>query len=253
MTTQYAARHVALGGDDSEPEGLASAWGDGPAPRRAMMPEEAVTSFEQYAPEPELLPLNIVQRMDPVAPQPRFAPELGLPVVAPLPSQTPIWHIAVEPSSPLAPGPVHATTPVTVGPMTDPASFPTPVSNFASVSYQSMPSPMPYASAPAQGPYVAPMASPAPYDAMPQPYPVSTPVSDEVEAVGVKVLAAAGIFRKVFGLVIVGIALVAFTTMGTLVGGKAWWTVGFAWVVGLLMLGGILMPGRMRLRRSALK
>ena len=116
MTTQYAARHVALGGDDSEPEGLASAWGDGPAPRRAMMPEEAVTSYEPYAPEPELLPFNVVQRMFPVAPQPPFAPELGLPVVAPAPGQTPGWHIAVEPSTPLAPGPVHAATPVTVGP-----------------------------------------------------------------------------------------------------------------------------------------
>src|SRR5665647_1537618 len=215
MTTQYAARHVALGGDDSEPEGLASAWGDGPAPRRAMMPEEAVTSYEPYAPEPELLPFNVVQRMDPVAPQPRFAPELGLPVVAPPPSQTPRWHIAVEPSTPLAPGPVHAATPVTVGPLTDPASFSTPVSNFAAVSYQSMPSPMPYASAPAQGPYVAPMASPASYGAMPQPYALSTQVSDEVEAAGVKVAVAASIFQKVFGLVIVGISLAAFTAMGT--------------------------------------
>jgi len=181
MTTQYAARHVALGGDDSEPEGLASAWGDGPAPRRAMMPEEAVTSYEPYAPEPELLPFNVVQRMDPVAPQPPFAPELGLPVVAPLPSQTPVWHIAVEPSSPLAPGPIDAATPVTVGPLTDPASFPTPASNFAAVSYQSMPSPTPYASAPAQEPYVAPMASP--YTApMPEPYSAGDPTLENVMA-----------------------------------------------------------------------
>ena len=100
---------------------------------------------------------------------------------------------------------------------------------------------------------MAPMASPAPYGAMPQPYAVSTPVSDEVEAAGVKVVAAARIFQKVFGLVIVGISLAAFTAMGTMVGGKAWWTVGFAWGVGLIMLVGILMPGRMRLRRSALK
>jgi len=254
MTTQYAARRVVLGENDSEPTGLASEWGDGPAPRRALdVAEEIPTTFDSYVPAPELLPFNVVQRMDPVAPQPRFAPELGLPMVAPPPSQTPGWHIAVEPSTPLAPGPVHAATPVTVGPLTDPASFPTPVSNLAAVSYRSMPSPMPYASAPGQGPYVAPMASPAPYGAMPQPYAVSTPVSDEVEAAGVKVVAAASIFQKVFGLVIVGISLAAFTAMGTMVGGKAWWTVGFAWGVGLIMLVGILMPGRMRLRRSALK
>jgi hypothetical protein len=218
MTTQYAARHVALGGDDSEPDGLASAWGDGPAPRRAMMPEEALTSYEPYAP---------------------------------LSSQTPRWHIAVEPSSPLAPGPVHAATPVTVGPLTDPASLPTPMSNFAAVSYQSMPSPMPYASAPGQGPYVAPMASPAPYGAVPQPYAASTPVSDEVEAAGVTVVAS--IQRKVFGLVIVGISLAPITTVGALIGGNVWWTVGFAWAVGIIMIVGILMPGRMRLRQSALK
>src|SRR5450759_428285 len=127
MTT-YAARRVALGGDDSEPEGLASAWGDGPAPRRAIMPEGAVTSYKPYA------------------------PELGLPVVAPPPSQKPRWHIAVEPSTPLAPGPVYAATPVTVGPLTDPASFPTPVSNLAAVSCRSMPSPMPDAAAPRRGP-----------------------------------------------------------------------------------------------------
>jgi hypothetical protein len=234
MTTQYAARHVALGGDDSEPEGLASAWGDGPAPRRAMMPEEAVTSFEQYAPEPELLPFNTVQRMDPVAPQPRFAPELGLPVVAPLPSQTPGWHIAVEPSSPLAPGPVHATTPVTVGPMIDPASFPTPVSNFASVSYQSMPSPMPYASAPAQGPYVAPM---------PEPYSAGDPMLEDVVAVAATAVAVAGAFERVFGLVIVGIVLAGFTAAGVVISGITWWIVGFAWVMGIVMIVGIVTPG----------
>src|SRR5664279_4133063 len=206
MTTQYAARHVALGGDDFEPEVIASAWSDGPAARRAMMPEEAVTSYESYAPEPELLPFDVVQRMDPVAPQPPFAPELGLPVVAPPPSQTPRWHISVEPSTPLAPGPVHAATPVTVGPLTDPASFPTPVSNFAAVSYQSMPSPMPYASALAQGTYVAPMASPftAP---MSGPYSAGDPMLEDVVAVGATAMAVAGVFQRVFGLVIVGIVL----------------------------------------------
>jgi len=243
---------VALGGDDSEPEGLASAWGDGPAPRRAMMPEEAVTSYEPYAPEPELLPFNVVQRMDPVAPQPPFAPELGLPVVAPLPSQTPVWHIAVEPSSPLAPGPIDAATPVTVGPLTDPASFPTPVSNFAAVSYQSMPSPTPYASAPAQEPYVAPMASP--YTApMPEPYSAGDPTLENVMAVGAKAMAAAGAFQRVFGLVIVGIVLAGFTAAGVVIGGAAWWIVGFAWAMGIVMIVGIVSPGRMRLRRSALK
>jgi hypothetical protein len=210
MTTQYAARHVALGGDDSEPDGLASAWGDGPAPRRAMMPEEAVTSYEPYAPEP---------------------------------SQTPRWHIAVEPSTPLAPGPVHAATPVTVGPLTDPASLPTPMSNFAAVSYQSMPSPMPYASAPAQGTYVAPMASPftAP---MPEPYSAGDATLENVVAVGVKAMAAAGVFQRVFGLVIVGIMLAGFTAAGVVIGGAAWWIVGFAWAMGIVMIVGIVTPGR---------
>jgi len=269
MTT-YAARHVALGGDDSEPEGLASQWGDGPPPRRAMMPEEAVTSYEPYAPEPELLPFNVVQRMDPVAPQPRFAPELGLPVVAPPPSQTPRWHIAVEPSTPLAPGPVHAATPVTVGPLTDPASFPTPVSNFAAVSYQSMPSPMPYASAPAQGTYAAPTASP--YAApVPSPYgaPGAAPYTPQVPqtvdaalammlpenlavagATAVKVAVTA---QRVISFIVVAVVLATFTTVGLTIGGQAWWIVGFAWAMGIVMIVGIVSPGRMRLRRSALK
>jgi len=220
MTLQYAARRVVLE-DDSEPTGLASEWVDGPAPRHAYeVAEEIPTAFDSYGPAP---------------------------------SKTPGWHIAVEPSTPLAPGPVHAATPVTVGPLTDPASFPTPVSNFAAVSYQSMPSPMPYASAPAQGPYVSPMAAPAPYGALPQPYAASTPVSDEVDAAGVTVVAAASIQRKVFGLVIVGISLAPITTVGAFVGGNVWWTVGFAWAVGIILIAGILMPGRMRLRRSALK
>jgi hypothetical protein len=210
MTTQYAARHVALGGDDSEPEGLASAWRDGPAPRHAMMPEEAVTSYEPYAP---------------------------------LPSQTPRWHIAVEPSTPLAPGPVHAATPVTVGPLTDPASFPTPASSFAAVSYQSMPSPMPYASAPAQGTYVAPMASP--YAApMPEPYSAGDPMLEDLVAVGATAMAAAGLFQRVFGLVIVGIMLAGFTAAGVVIGGAAWWIVGFAWAMGIVMIVGIVTPGR---------
>jgi len=227
MTTQYAARRVALE-NDSEPTGIASERGDGPAPRHAYeVAEEIPTAFDSYGSAP---------------------------------SKTPEWHIAVEPSTPLAPGPAHAATPVTVGLLTDPASIPTPVSDSASVSDQSIQSPMPYASAPAQGPYVAPMASPAPYGAMPEPYAASTPGSDEVEAAAVEVeaaavavVAAASMFRKVFGLVIVGILLAAFTAMGAMVGGDVWWTVGFAWAVGLIMLAGILMPGRMRLWRSALK
>jgi len=196
MTLQYAARRVVLE-DDSEPTGLASEWVDGPAPRHAYeVAEEIPTAFDSYGPAP---------------------------------SKTPGWHIAVEPSTPLAPGPVHAATPVTVGHLTDPASFPTPVSNFASVSYQSIQSPVP------------------------QPYAASTPVSDEVDAAGVTVVAAASIQRKVFGLVIVGISLAPITTVGAFVGGNVWWTVGFAWAVGIILIAGILMPGRMRLRRSALK
>ena len=220
MTTQYAARHVALGGDDSEPEGLASAWGDGPAPRRAFeVAEEIPATFDAYVPAP---------------------------------GQTPGWHIAVEPSTPLAPGPVHAATPVTVGPLTDPASFPTPASNFAAVSYQSMPSPMPYASAPAQGTYVAPMASP--YAApMPEPYSAGDPMLEDVVAVGATAVAVAGAFQRVFGLVVVGIMLAGFTAAGVVIGGAAWWIVGFAWAMGIVMIVGIVSPGRMRLRRSALK
>ena len=237
MTTQYAARHVALGGDDSEPDGLASAWGDGPAPRRARMREETVTSYEPYAPPP---------------------------------SQTPRWHIAVEPSTPLAPGPVHAATPVTVGPLTDPASFPTPVSNFAAVSYQSMPSPMPYASAPAQGTYAAPTASP--YAApVPSPYgaPGAAPYTPQVPqtvdaalammlpenlavagATAVKVAVTA---QRVISFIVVAVVLATFTTVGLTIGGQAWWIVGFAWAMGIVMIVGIVSPGRMRLRRSALK
>jgi len=242
MTT-YAARHVALGGDDSEPEGLASHWGDGPPPRRAMMAEESATSYEPYVPEPELLPFSVVEQQDPVLQQ-AVPSELGLPVVAPPPSQTMGWHIAVEPSAPLAPGPVHAATPVTVeGPMTDPASYPTPVSHFAAVSYQSMPSPSPYASAPAQGPYVAPMASP--YTApMPEPYSAGDATLENVVAVGAKAMAAAGLFQRVFGLVIVGIVLAGFTAAGVVIGGTAWWTVAFAWAMGIFMLTRIVRPGR---------
>lgn len=221
MTTQYAARHVALGGDDSEPEGLASAWGDGPAPRRAFeVAEEIPATFDAYVPAP---------------------------------GQTPGWHIAVEPSTPLAPGPVHAATPVTVGPLTDPASFPTPVSNFAAVSYQSMPSPMPYASAPAQGTYAALTASPY---AAPVPSPYGAPGaawSPENLAVGATAVKVAVTVQRVISLIVVAVVLATFTAAGLTIGGQAWWIVGFAWGVGLIMLAGILMPGRMRLRRSALK
>jgi len=219
MTTHYAARRVALE-NDSEPTGIASEWGVCPAPRHAYeVAEEMPTALDS----------------DGSAPSP-----------------TPGWHIAVEPSTPLAPGPAHAATPVTVGPLTDPASIPTPISNSASVSHQSIQSPVPYPSGPAQGPYVAPMASPAPYGAMPQPYAAGTPVSDEVEDAAVAVVAAS-IQRKVFGLVIVGISLAPITTVGAFVGGNVWWTVGFAWAVGIILIAGILMPGRLRLRRSALK
>jgi hypothetical protein len=88
---------------------------------------------------------------------------------------------------------------------------------------------------------------------MPQPYAAGTPVSDEGEAAAVAEVATANILRKVFGLVIVGISLVPITTVGALVGGNVWWTVGFAWAVGIILIAGILMPERMRPRRSALK
>lgn len=245
---------MALGGDDSEPEGLASAWGDGPAPRHAMMPEEAVTSYEPYAPEPELLPFNFVQRMDPVAPQPRFAPELGLPVVAPPPSQTPGWHIAVEPSTPLAPGPVHAATPVTVGPLTDPASFPTPVSNFAAVSYQSMPSPMPYASPPAQETYSAPTASPyTPQVPQTVDAALAMMLPENLAVAGATAVKVAVTAQRVIAFIVLAVVLATFTTAGLAIGGQAWWIVGFAWAMGIVMIVGIVSPRRMRLRRSALK
>jgi hypothetical protein len=111
---------------------------------------------------------------------------------------------------------------------------------------------MPYASAPAQGTYEAPMASPftAP---MPEPYSAGDPMLEDVVAVGATAVAVAGAFQRVFGLVIVGIMLAGFTAAGVVIGGAAWWIVAFAWAMGIVMIGGIVSPGRMRLRRSALK
>jgi hypothetical protein len=136
----YAARHRALGGDDSEPEGLASAWGDGPAPRHAMLQEETATSYEAYVPEPELMPFAAVAPQD--LPDEAATPsEFGSPVGASAPSQTMQWHLAAASMAPVDPGPVNATAPVTIEGPIDPASYPTPVSHFATVSYQSMASP----------------------------------------------------------------------------------------------------------------
>ncbi len=218
MTT-YAARHVALGGDDSEPEALASSGGA--APRRAIMPEVAVTSYQPHEPEPEL----------------------GLPVVAHVPSQTMEWYLAVASKAPRDPGPVHATTPVTVeGPMADPASFPTPVSHFATVSYQSMPSPSPYASAPAQG-YVPAMASPCTVQ-MSEPYSAGDPTRENVVVVGTAAVAVAGDFHRSFGLINVGIVLAGVTVAGVAFGGTVWWAVAFAWALGIFALTRITRPGR---------
>jgi hypothetical protein len=276
MTTQYAARHVALGGDDSEPEGLASSWGDGPAPRRAMMPEDAPASYAPYEPEPELMPYAAVagQDLPMVAPSPS---EFGRPVVAPVPSKTMPWHLASASNAPLDPGPVDATPPVTA--VTDPASFPTPVSQYAAVSYQSMPSPAPYASMPAQGmyasvppnmsyasapaqgslasPMASPYANPAPYDApptggswvhRPQTVEQALDLLPNQAGPGFKtVIKASRIFSLVFILVTTGIFTVVGLNIG---GGTAWYIVGFAWFVGIAMIIGIL-TGRGRVRWSS--
>lgn len=276
MTT-YAARHVALEGDDSEPEGLASSWSDDPAPRRALMPEP-VSSYQTYEPEPELVPYSAVAPAESPFQRPA-ASEFGEPVVALTPSQTMQWHLAAESNAPLDPGPLDAAAPVS-GPMVDPASVPTPVSAFGAFAYQSMPSPSPYtsvlspppnapapvhASVPAQGGLTAPMASPY---ANPTPYgPPGTDGSwvhrpqtveqaldlvlpPEAGKVVKTVVTVQRVFSLVFVLTIVGI----FTVAGFGVGGSnAWFIVGFAWLVGIMMVLGILSPGLGRLRWSRLK
>jgi len=267
MTTQYAARHVALGGDDSEPEGLASSWGDGPAPRRAMMPEEAVTSYQPYEPEPELMPFSSVAQQD--LPFQRPTPsEFGEPVVAVAPSRTMEWHLAAASTAPLDPGPVDATAPVS-GAMVDPASVPTPVSQYAAVSYQSMPSPAPYVSTPAQGMYAsvpaqgaltAPIAStyanqvPAPYETLVTPNvgqgmaPVLGDVigvtSADLELNGAPVGKALITAQRIYGLVVIALVVGGFTWGGVVIGGQVWWMTAFAWAIGLFMLYNLLRPRR---------
>jgi hypothetical protein len=233
-----------------------------------MLPEKSATaSYQAYAPGPELMPFNAVARQDlPV--QQATPSEFGAPVVALMPSQTMQWHLAAASNAPLDPGPVDATPPVTS--VIDPASIPTPVSQFAAVSYQSMASPsyvpllqanayasapaeVPYASAPAQGDLAAPIASP--YGTpMAAPHAATAPVLDEVEAIGVKALTVAGIIQRVIALVLVGAIVAVFTTVGSKLGGtNALYIVGFAWLVGISMVIGIFVPGRLRLRWSGLK
>ena len=173
-----------------------------------------------------------------------------------------LWHLAPASNAPLDPGPVDATPPVTA--VTDPASFPTPVSQYAAVSYQSMPSPAPYApmsaqptyapappqgtylSAPAQGGLAAPMASPyanpAPYGAL------DLVLPPEAGKVVKTVVTAKRIFSVIFVLAIVG----TFTVVGFSQGGSStWMIVGFAWSVGIVMLAGMFMLGRVRMGRRA--
>ncbi len=297
MTT-YAARHVALGGDDPEPEGLASSWGDDPAPRRALMPEDAATSYATYEVEPELVPYAAVARQElPV--QQATPSELGPPVVAPVPSQTMAWHLASASHAPQDPGPLDATPPVTF--VADPASIPTPVSQSSAFAYQSMPSPSPYTSvlgsapyasapspapyaqvpseptyapvaphmsytsAPAQGSLAAPMASPyanpAPYDAPPtggswvhRPQTVEQALELVLPPAAGTAVKVAVTVQRVFSLIFVLVVVGIFTAVGfNLGGGNTWFIVGFAWFVGIMMVVGLLSPGRGRLRWSVLK
>ena len=257
MTT-YAARHVALGGDDSEPEGLASSWGDGPAPRRAMMPEEAVTSYEPYEPEPEPMPFKAVAEQDVTFQRPTPS-EFGEPVVAVAPSRTMEWHLAAASTAPLDPGPVDATAPVS-GATVDPASVPTPVSQYAAVSYQSMPSPAPYASVPAQGALAAPLASPyanqvpAPYEALVNPHvgqgaaPILGDVTGvtptDLELTGAPLGKALINAQRLYGLVVIALVVGGFTWGGVVIGGQVWWMTAFAWALGLFMLYNVLRPRR---------
>lgn len=282
MTT-YAARHVALEGDDSEPEGLASSWGDGPAPRRAMMPE-AAAGFGAYESEPDLVPFTAVAQQDLQFRRPAPS-EFGEPVVALAPSQTMQWHLAAESHAPLDPGPLDATAPISDAAV-DPASVPTPVSAFGAFAYQSMPSPSPYtsvlspapyssapqqptyapappqatyASVPAQGGLAAPMASP---DANPAAYgPPGTDgswvhrpqtVEQALDLVlppeAGKALKTVVTVQRIFSLAIVLVVVGTFTVAGFSMGGSnAWFIVGFAWLVGILITVGTFMPGRVRM------
>lgn len=270
MTTQYAARRVVLEGNDSEPEGLASSWGDSPAPRRAIQPEAPATSYAMYEPAPELVPFTSVALHE-LPTQQASSSEDGAPVVALAPSQTMGWHLTPESMAPHDPGPADATTPLTAGdPTVDPASIPTPVSHVAAFEYQSTPSPSPYpsllsppayASMPAQGTLHAPVASPygapmaAPYR-MPTASPSTStiPALDAAEAIGVKALTIAVIVQRVVALAIVSSIVAVFTVVGFSTGGRnTWFIVGFSWLVGIMMILGVLTAGRGRLRMSALK
>jgi hypothetical protein len=248
MTT-YAARHLALGGDDSEPEGLASAWGEGPAPRHALPPEDAATSYEPYVPEPTLVPFTAVASQD-LPNQAATPSEFGPPVVASALSQTMKWHLSGASLAPRDPGPAHATAPVGIDAPIDPASYPTPVSHFATVSYQSMESPA-YAASVAT-PYRAPR--PESYLQAPHAFGAVDGDSPETPVVaGAAVVKVAVTVQRVMALVILAVVLATFTAVGIGIGGQAWWIVGFAWLMGILMLVGILSPGQSRLRWSGLK
>ncbi len=236
MTT-FAARHVALEGDDSEPEGLASAWEDGPAPRRAMMPDETVTGYAPYEA-----------------------------AAAPVPSRTMQWHLAATSNAPLDPGPVDATAPVN-GPQVDPASVPTPVSQYGAFAYQSMPSPSPYTSVLAPSPYVSMPAEGASTAPMPTSYPYPVPgtyaaapadpvpsgmsltvatgtPADGPSIVGGTVTRMVLTGRRIVGLVVLALVLSGVIVTGTVVGGQAWWMVAAASGIGLLMLVQVVRPRR---------
>jgi hypothetical protein len=265
-----------------------------------------MTSYARYATESQLMPFDAVVQQD--LPLEQNCSEFGEPVVALPPSPSPLsepvaavpqsqpmeWHLTHASSGPLDPGPVDATPPVTS--VVDPASIPTPVSQFAAVSYQSMTSPTwgsssspltsaamqspagyapppvpamnaqaPYGSMPAQGTLVAPMASPY---ADPAPYGPPTPEGSWVHRpqtveqalelvlppeVGTAVKVAVTV-QRVFSLIFVLVVVGIFTVVGFSQGGSnTWFIVGFAWLVGIMMVVGLVSPGRGRLRWSVLK
>jgi hypothetical protein len=79
-------------------------------------------------------------------------------------------------------------------------------------------------------------------------------ISPETLAVaGAAVVTVAVTVRRVMSFVVLAVVLSVFTAAGISIGGQAWWIVGFAWVMGIIMLIGILAPGRGRLRWSTLK
>jgi hypothetical protein len=94
-------------------------------------------------------------------------------------------------------------------------------------------------------PYRMPTASPS----------TSTiPALDAAEAIGVKALTIAVIVQRVVALAIVSSIVAVFTVVGFSTGGRnTWFIVGFSWLVGIMMILGVLTAGRGRLRMSALK